>query len=81
MVEALAGADESVEPLVERAEQHLLALGCVQRLGEIQCKVITLRLLEEEPGARVAALRGTTPGHVAGVLHRAKRALRECMAE
>jgi RNA polymerase sigma-70 factor (ECF subfamily) len=52
----------------------------VQRLGELQRQVVTLRLLEDQPGERVADLLGTTPGNVAVVLHRAKLALRDCMS-
>jgi RNA polymerase sigma-70 factor (ECF subfamily) len=41
---------------------------------------VTLRMLEEQPGEDVAAALGITPGHVAVLLHRAKRSLRACMA-
>lgn len=70
---------ESVEDLIDAAERHVMAFGCVQKLGEVQRHVVTLRLLEERPGAHVADQLGTSPGNVAVILHRAKRALRECL--
>lgn len=81
VLETLADDEDSIDLLIERAEAHVQALGCVQRLGEMQRQVVTLRLLEDQPGERVADLLGTTPGNVAVVLHRAKRALRDCMAD
>lgn len=72
--------EESVESLIAQAEEHVQAFGCVQRLGELQRRVVTLRLLEDHPGERVADLLGTTSGNVAVILHRAKRELRECMS-
>lgn len=69
------GADE----LVALAEEHVQALGCIDRLGELQRRVVELRLVEDHAGEHVADLLGMSPGHVAVLLHRAKRALRECM--
>lgn len=43
--------------------------------------VVTLRMLEEQPGDDVARALGISAGHVAVLLHRAKRALRACMEE
>ncbi len=79
VVESLVDVQESVESLISQAEAHVLAFQCVELLGEVQRKVVTLRLLEEQPGERVAELLGTTPGNVAVILHRAKRELRACM--
>jgi len=82
-VATLAGiADdrESVDSLIAHAETHVLAFQCVEKLGEVQRRVVTLRLLEDQPGVRVAELLGTTAGNVAVILHRAKRELRDCMA-
>jgi RNA polymerase sigma-70 factor (ECF subfamily) len=75
----LSDDGESVDALIDRAEQHILALGCVQRLGEVQKKVVTLRLLQDQPGTEVAELLGLSPGNVAVILHRAKSELRACM--
>ena len=58
----------------------MLAAQCVEKLAHVQRQVVTLRLLEDQPGVRVADLLGTTPGNVAVILHRAKRELRACMA-
>jgi len=52
---------------------------CVSELCEIQRAVVTLRMLDERPGEDVAMVLGISRGHVAVLLHRAKRALRACM--
>lgn len=80
LLEAIPHDDDGVEALILEAEAHVLAFGCVERLGQVQRLVVNLRLLENRPGAHVADLLGTTPGNVAVILHRAKRALRECLA-
>jgi RNA polymerase sigma-70 factor (ECF subfamily) len=72
---ALSPADE----LIVRAEEHVRLQACVDELCEIQKAVVTLRLLEEQPGQDVAQALGITPGHVAVLLHRATRSLRACM--
>ncbi|QSQ16048.1 RNA polymerase sigma factor [Myxococcus landrumensis] len=81
VIELLADDQTSVDSLIEEAEAHVLAFQCVEKLAMVQRQVVTLRLLEDLPGVRVADLLGTTPGHVAVILHRAKRELRACMAE
>jgi RNA polymerase sigma-70 factor (ECF subfamily) len=68
------------EDLLERAEEHVRLRACVLELCEIQRAVVTLRMLEERPGEDVAEALGISKGHVAVLLHRAKRALRACMA-
>ena len=80
VVDALAADDESVDALIAQTETHVQALGCVERLAEVQRRVVTLRLLEDHANERVADLLGMTPGNVAVILHRAKQALRDCMA-
>ena len=72
----VAGIDE----LLSRAEEHVRLRACVAELCEIQKAVVTLRMLEEQPGEDVGAALGISAGHVAVLLHRAKRALRACMA-
>ncbi len=69
----------SAEELVQRAEDHIQLQGCVGRLEEVQRRVVTLRMLEEASGAEVAMLLDLSPGHVAVLLHRAKRDLLRCM--
>ncbi len=79
-IAGLADDRDSVDDLIEQAEAHVLAAQCVEKLAHVQRQVVTLRLLEDQPGVRVADLLGTTPGNVAVILHRAKRELRACMA-
>jgi RNA polymerase sigma-70 factor, ECF subfamily len=82
--EKLASVAEStptVEDLILEAEAHVAAFGCIERLAEVQRKVVTLRLLEDRPGEEVAALLAITPGNVAVLLHRAKLDLRACIHE
>jgi RNA polymerase sigma-70 factor (ECF subfamily) len=69
------------EELVARAEERVRLRGCVAELCEIQRAVVTLRMLDERPGEDVAALLDISPNHVAVLLHRAKSALRACMAD
>jgi RNA polymerase sigma-70 factor (ECF subfamily) len=71
-----ARADETIA----RAEEHVRLRACVEELCAIQKAVVTLRMLEEQPGEDVANALGISPGHVAVLLHRAKRELRACMA-
>jgi RNA polymerase sigma-70 factor (ECF subfamily) len=68
-------ADESIA----RAEEHVRLRACVEELCAIQKAVVTLRLLEEQPGEDVAGALGISAGYVAVLLHRAKRELRACM--
>ena len=69
----------SVDALLALAEAHVALLGCVSQLAEIQRGVVTMRALEELSPAEVARTLGLTPGHVGVLLHRAKRALAECI--
>ncbi len=75
----VAGADLPADEVVARAEEHVRLRACVEELCEIQRAVVTLRLLEEQPGEDVAEALGISAGYVAVLLHRAKRALRACM--
>lgn len=69
------------DELIDRAELHVALLGCVNRLGETQRKVVTLRMLEEITNEDAAATLALTPGHVAVLLHRAKKDLLRCIDE
>ena len=78
--------DERIDPkviiaddLIARAEDHVRLRACVQELCAVQKAVVTLRLLEEIPGEDVATTLGISSGHVAVLLHRAKRSLHACM--
>ncbi|MBN9163256.1 MAG: RNA polymerase subunit sigma-24 [Myxococcales bacterium 68-20] len=79
--EGLAASAPTVEDLILEAEAHVAALGCIEKLAEVQRHVVTLRLLEDRPGEAVAALLAITPGNVAVLLHRAKRELRACISD
>ncbi len=73
-------ADEvSVDEAIERAEEHVRLLGCVNHLAEMQRQVVRLRMLQELSGLETAEQLGLAPGRVAVLLHRAKKALLECM--
>jgi len=77
----LADAGPSVDALIDRAEQHVRLLGCIDTLGEIQRNVVSLRMLQELSGDAVASELGVSANHVAVLLLRAKRALADCIAE
>lgn len=79
-VELDATATPAADELIARAEEHVRLRACVAELCEIQKAVVTLRMLEERAGEDVGETLGISPGHVAVLLHRAKRALRACMA-
>ena len=76
----LTADDPSVDQLLASAEDHVKLIGCINRLGEVQRQVVTLRMLEEVAAPEVAATLGLTAGHVAVLLHRAKASLRTCMS-
>ena len=75
----LADASPSVDEMLASAEVQLLLEGCLRQLDELQRRVVTLRMLEELSGADVARQLELTPGHVAVVLHRAKKDLLRCV--
>lgn len=77
---ALAEAMPNVDDVVAEAEEHIQLQGCVNRLAEIQRRVVTLRMLEEASGTDAATQLDLQPGHVAVLLHRAKKELLRCMA-
>ncbi len=71
----------SAATLIAAAEQHLVMLGCVRKLAEIQRAVVLLRVIEEVSSGEAGKSLGLGAGHVAVLLHRAKIALQLCMAE
>jgi RNA polymerase sigma-70 factor (ECF subfamily) len=73
------GQQLSADESIARAEEHVRLRACVEELCAIQKAVVTLRLLEEQPGEDVAGVLGISAGYVAVLLHRAKRELRACM--
>lgn len=77
-VHALPSDAASVDELIATAEQHVMTLGCMATLTEVQRAIVNLRLVDEVPGEDVADQLGMTPGHVAVLLFRAKQQLRRC---
>lgn len=69
--------DQALEQAVTAAQLE----GCMAKLGEVHRHVVTLRVLEELSGDEAAAALGVTPGHVAVLLHRARKQLERCMTE
>lgn len=70
-----------VDALADAAEEHVALLGCVRQLGDVQRKVVSMRMLEELTPVETASSLGLTPGHVAVLLHRAKLALMRCLED
>lgn len=54
-------------------------VGCMAGLPEVHRHVVALRVLEELSGEDTARALGLTPGHVAVLLHRARKQLEHCM--
>jgi RNA polymerase sigma-70 factor (ECF subfamily) len=81
IIEGLASDTIPADDVIAAAEQYALALGCVVTLNEVQRRIVQLRLVDEIPGENVARQLGTSPQHVAVLLHRAKLALRRCIGE
>jgi RNA polymerase sigma-70 factor, ECF subfamily len=75
----LADAAPSVEDALAALDDRQQLAGCLAQLGELQRRVVTLRMLEELSSAEVAARLELTPGHVAVLLHRAKKDLFRCV--
>ena len=71
--------DPSVDALLVAAEEHVALLGCVSQLAEVQRLVLTMRVLEELSPDEIARGLGLTKGHIAVLLHRAKRAVIDCI--
>lgn len=74
-----AAGEPATDDVIARAEEHVRLRACVEELCEIQKAVVTLRMLEEQPGEDVAQALGISTGYVAVLLHRAKASLRECL--
>jgi len=69
----------SPEDAIDRAETTAQLAGCLAALGDVHRHVVTLRVLEELSGDEAARELGVTPGHVAVLLHRARKQLERCM--
>jgi RNA polymerase sigma-70 factor, ECF subfamily len=69
--------DEELEHAVTASQ----LAGCMARLADAHRHVVTLRVLEELSGDEAARELGVTPGHVAVLLHRARKQLAQCMGQ
>ena len=76
---ALAAAAPAPDEAAERAETRAQLVGCMAKLGDVHRHVITLRVLEELSGEEAAQALGVSAGHVAVLLHRARKQLEACM--
>jgi RNA polymerase sigma-70 factor, ECF subfamily len=76
---ALGAPEPSPDEALDHAVARSQLVGCMARLGDAHRHVVTLRVLEELSGDEVAAELGVTPGHVAVLLHRARKQLERCM--
>ena len=79
--DAIASDAPGPEAAVRDAETATQLVGCMAKLGEVHRHVVTLRVLEELSGEEAARALGVTPGHVAVLLHRARKQLEACMNE
>jgi RNA polymerase sigma-70 factor (ECF subfamily) len=68
--------DEELENAITASQ----LAGCMAKLGDAHRHVVTLRVLEELSGDEAARELGVTPGHVAVLLHRARKQLEACMS-
>lgn len=69
--------DEALESAIVASQ----LAGCMAKLGDAHRHVVTLRVLEELSGDEAARELGVTPGHVAVLLHRARKQLEACMLD
>lgn len=77
--EVLDSGEPPMDDVLAVAAERAQLITCVGRLAELQRKIVTARILEELSGEEVARSLELSPGHVAVLLHRAKRELRACM--
>ena len=75
----LASRVPDPEQQLEDAVTASQLAGCMAKLGDAHRHVVTLRVLEELSGDEAARELGVTPGHVAVLLHRARKQLEACM--
>jgi RNA polymerase sigma-70 factor (ECF subfamily) len=76
----LAAREPEPDRAIEQVETQAQLAGCMAKLGDAHRHVITLRVLEELSGEEAAQALGVTPGHVAVLLHRARKQLADCMS-
>jgi len=79
--QALAAREVAPDVAIEHAETQAQLVGCMAKLGDAHRHVVTLRVLEELSGEEAAQALGVSAGHVAVLLHRARKQLEACMTE
>ena len=77
----LASSVPAPDAVLDEAETRAQLAGCMAGLAELHRSVVTLRVLEELSGDEAARALGLTPGHVAVLLHRARKQLARCMTD
>ena len=77
--QGLAAPVLAPDAAIEQAETQAQLVGCMAKLGDAHRHVITLRVLEELSGEEAARELGLSAGHVAVLLHRARKQLEQCM--
>ena len=77
----LTTADVAPDTALDHAETSAQLAGCMASLGDVHRSVVTLRVLEELSGDEAARELGLTAGHVAVLLHRARKQLERCMLQ
>jgi RNA polymerase sigma-70 factor (ECF subfamily) len=75
----LAAEGPPPDAAIDRARELAQLGSCLAELGDVQRRVVTLRVLEELSGDEAARALGVSPGHVAVLLHRARKQLERCM--
>jgi len=75
----LATHQPAPDEAIDRAETAAQLVGCLAKLGDVHRHVVTLRVLEELSGEEAAQALGLSAGHVAVLLHRARKQLEQCM--
>ena len=75
----LAAPTPSPAEALDQAITEAQLAGCMSRLADVHRHVVTLRVLEELSGEDAAHELGLTAGHVAVLLHRARKQLEQCM--
>jgi len=76
----LAAPVPAPDEAIAQAETQAQLVGCFAKLGDAHRHVITLRVLEELSGEEAAQALGVSAGHVAVLLHRARKQLEACMS-
>jgi RNA polymerase sigma-70 factor (ECF subfamily) len=75
----IAAVQPPADAAIDRARELAQLGGCLAELGDVQRRVVALRVLEELSGDEAARALGLSPAHVAVLLYRARKQLERCM--